>query len=125
MITHNYKDLEDVCTKVLILNNGEILEYDTIENISKTYLRGYLIKLQFASDKEIISTVEQLLKITNLNYVPIQQKSIYTYLIRLKDEYDQFEKFYNAIHKYILSETTEKIRFSTLIDLVLSGIIFK
>jgi ABC-2 type transport system ATP-binding protein len=127
MITHNYKDLQDICNKVLILNNGEILEFDTIENIAKTYLKGYLVKIWVMNNLENMKFIEKAISELNLQNHIIKNSETCVIMLRLKQEkdYSSFKKLHKNIGLLILNQKLEKIRFSTLIDLILSDIIFK
>jgi ABC-2 type transport system ATP-binding protein len=127
LITHNYKDLEDICNKLLILNNGEILEFDTIENITNTYLKGHLVKLWVLNNTENIKFIQKAIDLLKLqNYLVKNPDTCIFYIrLKLKKDYTSFQKLYESVKLFVLRQKSEKIKFSTLVDLILSNIIFK
>ena len=64
------------------------------------------------------------LKLQN-HLLPGTQTSNFLIRLRDKNDYTKFEKLYKNLNYYVLKQKTQKIRFSTLIDLILSNIIFK
>jgi len=69
----------------------------------------------------------QIVNSLNLQHHILPGAQTYNFLIRLKTDtdYDNFTKLYKSLHFFIVKQKTQKIRSNTLIDLILSDIIFK
>lgn len=127
VITHNYADLQSLCDKIIILDKGQILDFDTVENISKKYLQGVLITLVLDNEKGNMEDVTKLLSQSDISYYMniTSDSRISTLYIKIRQSINEYTTILEFIKPYILRQKIERINLKTFVDLLLAGIVFK
>lgn len=127
VITHNYADLESLCDKILILDKGQILDFDTVDNISIKYLQGVLITLVLDNDKGNIEDITKLLAESEISYYinTTVDSRISTLYIKIRQSISEYTTILEFLKPYILRQKIERITLKTFVDLLLAGIVFK
>jgi len=73
--THIMQEVESLCDRIIIINQGRIVADDTVDAIQKNYKQSQVFQVEF--NKEIDQ--EELLKINNISKV--KKVTNYTWLI--------------------------------------------
>ncbi len=74
--THIMQEVEAICTKVIILNSGDIVANNNIENIKKKTVDRFVIEVEFN-----VEVAADLLK-KELNLISLKQESVNCWLIK-------------------------------------------
>ncbi len=85
--SHILAEVSAVCERVVIINKGEIMAIDTIENLEKSMVSKNILSLKVEGDKD---KVQRLLKdirgvgsISDINYI---STGLYTYKVEIENE---------------------------------------
>ncbi len=93
--SHILAEVSAVCERVVIINKGEIMAIDTIENLEKTLVNKNLLGLKVEGDKDkvvrLLKDIRGVLSITDINYISTE---FYSYNVEIENE---------AVRKEILS----------------------
>ncbi|MHA1843505.1 MAG: ABC transporter ATP-binding protein [Promethearchaeota archaeon] len=101
--SHILNDVQDVATKIGIINKGKILKISTSRDLQEEYKIGNYIQIGYATKKDIVVNYE------NLKFVDtISMPTDYSQIIKIKPDID-IDLAINEILKLILSEN-KKIR---------------
>jgi len=101
--SHILNDVQDVATKIGIINKGKILKISTSRDLQEEYKIGNYIQIDYATKKDMVVNYE------NLKFVDtISMPTDYSQIIKIKPDID-IDLAINEILKLILSEN-KKIR---------------
>ncbi len=85
--SHILAEVSAVCERVVIINKGEIMAIDTIENLEKTLVDKNLLSLKVEGDKDkvqrLIKDVRGAGNISDITYI---STGLYSYKVEIKDE---------------------------------------
>ncbi len=120
MITHNAEDLQRHVDKILVLNEGRILDFGTLEQLTERHMKGYLMKAAYEPQAQITGLLMSVLKQFGLFYSleeGQQTNSLYVKIPNLS----AFEEKYRQITRYFTFVSLEKQTLATFIELTLTG----
>ncbi|MBE6850807.1 MAG: ABC transporter ATP-binding protein [Ruminococcus sp.] len=85
--SHILAEVSAVCERVVIINKGEIMAIDTIENLEKTLVDKNLLSLKVEGDKDkvqrLIKDVRGTGSITDITYISTE---LYSYKVEIENE---------------------------------------
>ncbi len=85
--SHILAEVSAVCERVVIINKGEIMAVDTIENLQKSMVATTILDLKVEGDKDkvvrLLKDVRGVKNVTDINYV---STGIYTYKAEIEEE---------------------------------------
>jgi len=66
--THIMREVEAMCSRVVIINNGEIVADDSIQNLQKHISKEFIINVEFKSEPniDILSSMKEVKSLTRL-----------------------------------------------------------
>ena len=80
--SHILSEVTSVCTKVLIINNGKLVIYDTIKNINRQLVDQSIYVLKIMGDKDSISSAIQGIEdVQNLSSVKTDERNVWEYTV--------------------------------------------
>lgn len=92
------------------MENGQIVDYETMAEIKKNYLLGYVISVLIESEPEVLSAVSKILQnVQNCQFV-IKQNASTTLIpvyIRFLGPLNEF----NAVDKFLTKYIVQKKQF--------------
>lgn len=82
--THILHEIEKVCNRVLIINKGEILKFDTIPNLSEQLQERYSLNLTVAGKTDKVkSFLREVKGVHKVNDAGKTDKDVYKYKLRI------------------------------------------
>lgn len=120
VITHNAQDLQRRVDRILVLNEGRVMAFGTLDQLSQIHMKGYLIKAFYGPDADITSTLVAVFKQHALYYSLEQGLQMNSLMVKVPD-LKGFESTYRQISKYFTFVSLEKQNLNTFIELTLSG----
>lgn len=85
--SHILAEVSAVCERVVIINKGEIMAMDTIENLQKSMVATTILDLKVEGDKDkvvrLLKDVRGVKNVTDINFV---STGIYTYKTEIEEE---------------------------------------
>ena len=85
--THILHEIEKVCDRILLINKGEILAYDTLENLAERLQKQYTLNLEVKGNTEkvkgILKEINGVSKITDQGKT---DKGIYKYRMKISKD---------------------------------------
>jgi len=80
--SHILSEITSVCTKVLIINNGKLVVFDTIKNINRQLVNQSVFVLKISGDKESVSNeIQKIDDVQNLIAVKTDERNVWEYTI--------------------------------------------
>lgn len=120
MITHNAQDLQRRVDRILVLNEGRILDFGTLPELTERHMKGYLVKAAYSPDDDVTSVLRAIFKQFGLFYSLEQGFQMNSLFLKVPD-LRGFESTYRQISKYFTFVSLQKQNLTTFIELTLSG----
>ncbi len=85
--SHILAEVSAVCERVVIINKGEIMAIDTIENLEKSMTASTILNLKAEGDKDkIVRLLKDVRGVTGITDITYVSSGLYTYKVEIKDE---------------------------------------
>ncbi len=85
--SHILSEVSAVCERVVIINKGEIMAIDTIENLEKSMVANTLLTMKVEGEKEkvtrLIKDVKGVVDVRDINYISTNRHS---FTVEIKDD---------------------------------------
>ncbi len=85
--SHILSEVSAVCERVVIINKGEIMAIDSIENLEKSMVANTLLTLKIEGDKDkvnrLIKDVKGVVNVRDITYLSTNR---YSYTVEIKDD---------------------------------------
>lgn len=111
--THILHEIEKVCDRILLINRGEIIAYDTLPNLSEKLQGQYSLKLSVKGNTEkvkgILKGIEGVFKVSDQGKA---DKGIYGYGLKISKELGVRERIASALNTgdyQVLEMTLEQL----------------
>lgn len=128
IITHMFTDLQNLCNKLLILQQGAVVDYLPMAELKAKYLKGYVITILVQAEKTVTQAVAKVLQaVPACQYVikPTPDTKLTPVYIRFLAPLNQFNNVDRFLTKYIVQKTVRALDLATFLDLVMAGVIFR
>ncbi len=80
--SHILSEITSVCSKVLIINNGKLVVYDTIKNINRQLVDQSIYVLKIMGDKDSISSaIQSIDDVQNLSVIKTDERNVWEYTV--------------------------------------------
>jgi ABC-2 type transport system ATP-binding protein len=109
--THIMQEVEAMCSRVIIINQGKIVADDSTENISRKVLNSNIVIVQFKAEVDL----DSLRKISGIEQVEILSPN--RYRVRAREDVDLQELLFNfAVNQgtIILEQNKEKVNLESV-----------
>lgn len=98
--SHILSEIQAVCDRVLIINNGKIVADDTASNLSNNILGKNIIILQVEGDKEkVIEAFNNLDEIKKISSINLIEDNIFEYTLSCENSLDTKRKIFKTFAK--------------------------
>ena len=118
--SHILSEITSVCSKVLIINNGKLVVYDTIKNINRQLVNQlvYVVKILGGRDV-VVDAINSIDDVQTITVEKTDERNVFVYTITPKEGKDirrQLLDIFDSKHLSMLSFDTKKL---TLEDIFL------
>lgn len=115
--SHNMKDIESICDKIIIIDKGTIIYNDSIEKLKENYKNIKLVKIKYNNDFSF-HKLENILKEKNYK---LEQKTSDTIVLKINsmDILDLKSKILQI--NEIIEFSIEEISFEDILNILLKG----
>lgn len=105
--SHNLSEIETLCTKIAIINKGEIIETDEIEHIRAKVNEKYLFKL---SEIEDFVKLRRLFEYVLQRQVKLEERDKQSFYVQINEEDVPVLTYAVTKEKYLIYEITKERR---------------
>lgn len=125
LITHHFEDINNLCNKLLIINNGKILDYDTVENLRLKHFSGWLCKIIYNPAEEIKREfIKDLSTIEGITFKEIITNTHTEMYIKIEKGIQNIKDVLDSYKSIFISFSIEELSFKKFINLILKDIVF-
>ena len=80
--SHILSEITSVCKKVLIINNGKLVVFDTIKNINRQLVNQSVFVVKICGDKEnVLKTIESINDVSDVSVSKTDERNVWEYTI--------------------------------------------
>lgn len=98
--SHLLNEVQSVCSRVLIINNGRIIADEKMSNLSNLLGQSTLIKVKVSGpQKEVYNLIHGLPGVTSVKEVGIKEGDAFTFVVESKNGIDIRKPLFNALAK--------------------------
>lgn len=85
--SHILAEVSAVCERVVIINKGEIMAIDTIENLEKSLVANTILNLKVEGDKEkVVRLLKDIRGVVSVDDIQYISTGLYTYKVEITEE---------------------------------------
>jgi ABC-2 type transport system ATP-binding protein len=124
-VTHLYTDLMNLCTKVMLIDSGNLIDYCSVVDLIRKYLKGIIITLTLKIDDVTYDIIIDYLNEKNVAYIKGKgQDELKILYLKFKNpgEYNVHDK---VLLDYIINKKVQVLNLDLFVTLLMQGIIFK
>ena len=97
--SHILSEITSVCKKVLIINNGKLVVFDTIKNINRQLVNQSVFVVRICGDKEnVLKTIESINDVSDVSVSKTDERNVWEYTITPVDVVDIRAKLIELIY---------------------------
>lgn len=118
--SHILSEITSVCTKVLIINNGKLVIYDTIKNINEKLIDHSMYVVKISGGKDFV--MEAFKEVTDIKSISVEktdERDVFVYTLTSDEDKDIRRQILDIVEKKHLSLLSFEIKELTLEDIFL------
>lgn len=118
--SHILSEITSVCSKVLIINNGKLVVYDTIKSINEQLVNQsvYVVKIMGGKDI-VVSALNSIEDVQSITVEKTEERNVFVYTVTPKEGKDIRKKLLDVIDAKQLSMLSFDSKKLTLEDIFL------
>lgn len=118
--SHILSEITSVCSKVLIINNGKLVVYDTIKNINQQLVNRsvYVVRIMGGKDA-VVSAINSIDDVQTITVEKTDERNVFIYTVTPKEGKDIRRKLLDVIDSKQLSMLSFDSKKLTLEDIFL------
>lgn len=118
--SHILSEITSVCSKVLIINNGKLVVYDTIKNINQQLVNRSVYVVKIMGGKEaVVSAINSIDDVQTITVEKTDERNVFIYTVTPKEGKDIRRKLLDVIDSKQLSMLSFDSKKLTLEDIFL------
>lgn len=111
--THILSEVQQVCDRIVVINQGNIVADDTEENLSRSLAQDHRLVAQIdGPEKEVLKTLETIRGVRKIEVLKCIKDSINDYLIETEEKIDIRRELFNRVSTrgwYLLGLKTQEL----------------